>query len=169
MLDADDKTISAIDPKTRSREIFSSSSTPTDLAAGAGALWIGNAFRERPFSATSYPESVSRLDPETRVVVDTIPLPRPSVRRFNGASRFPGLLQHIAVTSDAVWVVGADLGVYRIDPRTNQRVGGRVKGLKAIAIAAGDGGVWAIESGDNQCREDRSAHEHDHAEDPSPV
>ena len=36
VLDADDKTISAIDPKTRSREIFSSSSTPTDLAAGAG-------------------------------------------------------------------------------------------------------------------------------------
>ena len=149
VLDADDKTISMIDPKTRSREIFSSSSTPTDLAAGAGALWIGNAFRERPFSATSYPESVSRLDPETRVIVKTIRLPRPGVRRFTGASSFPGLLQHIAVTSDAVWVVGADLGVYQIDPRTNQRVGGRVKGLNAIAIAAGNGGVWAIQADDN--------------------
>ena len=73
------------------------------------------------------------------------------------------------MTSDAVWVVGADLGVYRIDPRTNQRVGGRVKGLKAVAIAAGGGGVWAIEFEDEPCREDRSAHEHDHAEDPSPV
>ena len=84
VLDADDKTISMIDPKTRSREIFSSSSTPTDLAAGAGALWIGNAFRERPFSATSYPESVSRLDPETRVIVENDSASssrRPSVHR----------------------------------------------------------------------------------------
>ena len=82
VLDADDKTISAIDPETRSRErVFSTSSTPTDLAAGAGALWIGNAFRERPFSSTSYPESVSRLDPETRVVVATIRLPSSSQRR----------------------------------------------------------------------------------------
>ena len=148
VLDANDKTIAAIDPETRSREFFSSSSTPTDLAAGAGALWIGNAFRELPFSATSYPKSVSRLDPETRVVVATISLPRPSVVRYNAASRFAWLLGHIAVTSDAVWVVGADLGVYRIDPRTNQRVGGRVKGVDAVGIAAGGGGVWVIEFGD---------------------
>ena len=52
------------------------------------------------------------------------------------------------MTSDAVWVVGADLGVYRIDPRTNQRVGGRVKGVKAVGIAAGGGGVWVIEFGE---------------------
>ena len=147
VLDANDKTISAIDPETRSREVFGSSSTPTDLAAGADALWIGNAFRKLPFSQTSYPETVSRLDPETRVIVATIRLPRPSVVQYNAASRFPWLLEHIAVTSDAVWVVGADLGVYRIDPRTNQRVGGRVKGVKAVGIAAGGGGVWAIEFG----------------------
>jgi DNA-binding SARP family transcriptional activator/ABC-type branched-subunit amino acid transport system substrate-binding protein/DNA-binding beta-propeller fold protein YncE len=148
VLDADDKTISVIDPETRSRESFSTSSTPTDLAAGAGALWIGNAFRNGPFSQTSYPESVSRLDPETRVVVATIRLPRPSVVQYNAASRFPWLFEHIAVTSDAVWAVGADLGVYRIDPRTNQRVGGRVKGVDAVGIAAGGGGVWVIEFGD---------------------
>ena len=52
------------------------------------------------------------------------------------------------MTSDAVWVVGADLGVYRIDPRTNQRVGGRVKGVEAVGIAAGGGGVWVIEFGE---------------------
>ena len=149
MLDADDTTISAIDPERRSLEsVFSTSSTPTDLAAGAGALWIGNAFRGLPFSATTYPESVSRLDPETRVVVATIRLPRPKVVRYNAASRFPWLQEHIAVTSDAVWVVGADLGVYRIDPRTNQRVGGRVKGVDAVGIAAGGGGVWVIEFGE---------------------
>ena len=73
------------------------------------------------------------------------------------------------MTSDAVWVVGADLGVYRIDPRTNQRVGGRVQGVDAVGIAAGGGGVWVIEFGQSPRCEDRSAHEHDHAEDPSRV
>ncbi len=151
VLDADDKTISVIDPETRSREsAFSTSSTPTDLAARGGALWIGNAFRELSFPASSYPESVSRVDPETRVVVATIRLPRPSVVRYNVASRVPWVREHIAVTSDAVWVVGADLGVYRIDPRTNKRVGGRVKGVDAVGIAAGGGGVWVIEFGDSR-------------------
>jgi DNA-binding SARP family transcriptional activator/ABC-type branched-subunit amino acid transport system substrate-binding protein/streptogramin lyase len=147
VLDADDKTISVIDPNTRSLEsVFSTSSTPTDLAAGAGALWIGNAFRKLPFSSTSYPESVSRLDPDVRVVEVTIPLPRPSVVTYDTTSSGLNQQQHIAVTSDAVWVIGADLSVSRIDSRTNQHVG-RVKGLKAINIAAGDGGLWVIEYG----------------------
>ena len=93
----------------------------------------------------------------------------PSVVRYNVASRVPWLLEHIAVTSDAVWVVGADLGVYRIDPRTNQRVGGRVQGRqrgghrRRRRRRLGDR-VWG-----GPRREDRSAHEHDHAEDPSLV
>ena len=149
MLDADDKTISAIDQETRSPKgaPFSTTSTPTDIAAGAGALWIGNAFRELPFSSTSYPQSVSRLDPDSRVVVDTIPLPRPGVVQYNPEGGWLRPLEHIAVTSDAVWVVGADQGVYRIDPRTNKLVG-RVKGIEAVGIAAGGGGVWVIEYGD---------------------
>ena len=149
VLDADDKTLSAIDQETRSLKgaPFSTTSTPTDIAAGAGALWIGNAFREGQFSSTSYPQSVSRLDPDSRVVVDTIPLPRPGVVQYNPEGGWLRPLEHIAVTSDAVWVVGADQGVYRIDPRTNKLVG-RVKGIEAVGIAAGGGGVWVIEYGD---------------------
>jgi len=64
VLDADDKTISRIDPDRRRRtRIFSISSTPTDIAVGAGAIWVGNAFRSGRFTGTSYPESISRLDP----------------------------------------------------------------------------------------------------------
>ena len=170
VLDADDKTISAIDPETRSREVFSTLVHPDRPRRRCRrASGSGTRFAKRPFSATSYPESVSRLDPETRVVVDTIRLASPQRRSVQPASPLPRLLEHIAVTSDAVWVVGADQGVYRIDPRTNQRVGGRVKGVKAVGIAAGGGGVWVIEFGDAACREDRSAHEHDHAEDPGRV
>ena len=148
VLDANDKTISAIDPETRSRERSSAPRPPRPTSPQVpGRSGSGTRFAKLPFSPTSYPESVSRLDPETRVVVATIPLPRPKRRSVQPVDTFPRLLEHIAVTSDAVWVVGADLGVYRIDPRTNQRVGGRVKGVKAMGIAAGDGGVWVIEFG----------------------
>jgi DNA-binding SARP family transcriptional activator/ABC-type branched-subunit amino acid transport system substrate-binding protein len=145
VLDADDKTISVIDSGTRSLErVFSTSSTPTDLAVGAGGIWIGNAFRTTAFTSTSYPESVSRIDPESRVVVATISLPRASAIRY--AYSLNGLIQtqHIAVTPAAVWVINPDLTVSRIDPRTNKLVA-RVRGVRATSIAAGDGGVWVVE------------------------
>jgi DNA-binding SARP family transcriptional activator/ABC-type branched-subunit amino acid transport system substrate-binding protein len=142
VLDADDKTISVINPKTRTRERdFSTSSTPTDIAVGAGAVWIGNAFREGEFASTGRPESVSRLDPGTGVPLATIPLPRASAVRYN----FGGFdqQQHIAVTRDAVWVINPDRTVSRINPRTNNRVA-RVTGVAATSIAAGGGGVWVL-------------------------
>ena len=72
------------------------------------------------------------------------------------------------MTSDAVWVVGADQGVYRIDPRTNKRVGAREgyrggRHRRRRRRRLGDR-VWG-----RRRREDRSAHEHDHAEDPRRV
>ncbi len=67
VLDAVDKTISVIDPRTRALEsLFSTSSTPTDLAVGDGAVWVGNAFRETLFTSTSLPESVTRGSTRTR-------------------------------------------------------------------------------------------------------
>jgi DNA-binding SARP family transcriptional activator/ABC-type branched-subunit amino acid transport system substrate-binding protein len=145
VLDAVDKTISVIDSDTRSLErVFSTSSTPTDLAVGTRGVWIGNAFRKTAFTSTSYPESVSRIDPDSRVVVATVPLPRAPAIRY--AYSLGGLIQtqHIAVSRDAVWVINPDLTVSRIDPRTNQLVG-RVRGVRATSIAAGDAGVWVVE------------------------
>jgi hypothetical protein len=143
VLDAVDKTISVIDPQTRALErVFSTSSTPTDLAVGAGGIWIGNGFRDTAFASTSYPESVTRLDP-TGVPVATIRLPRTSTIRYNFAFGGFAQQQHIAVTSDAVWVINPDLTVSRIDPRSNTIVG-RVK-VKATNVAAGGGGVWVID------------------------
>ena len=145
VLDADDKTISKIDPATKSRErTFSTSSTPTDLAVGAGMVWIGNAFREGAFASTGRPESVSRLDPETGVPVATTTLPRASAVHYN--FHFGGFAQqqHIAVTRDAVWVINPDRTVSRIDPRTSNRVA-RVTGVTATSIAAGAGGVWVVD------------------------
>ena len=139
VLDADDRTISRIDPRERALvRTFSTGSTPTTLAAGAGAIWIGNASGH-----SSYPGSVSRIDPESGVVDATIGLPGSDVGGyFQGGGSDQQL---IAVTDDAVWVVNPDQTVSRIDPRST-RVVGRVADIRATSIAAGEGGVWAADT-----------------------
>ena len=140
VLDADDRTVSQIDAESRSlARTFSTSSTPTDIAAGAGAVWIGNA----PSAGSVLPTSVSRLDPESGLLVETIELPPAPGGNLYGV--FPGASrQHIAVSADAVWVISPDLTVSRIDPRSN-RVVARVKNVRAENIAIGDGDVWVTE------------------------
>ncbi len=143
VLDADDRTVSQIDPKERAVvRTFSTGSTPTDLAVGAGAIWIGNGVRE---ARTALPESVSRFDPESAVVDETIPLSRASGAALVWVSQ-DSLRPHIAVTDAAVWVVNPDLSVSRIDPRTNRVVAG-VAGVRALSIAAGEGEVWIVNDG----------------------
>jgi DNA-binding SARP family transcriptional activator len=137
VLDADDKTISQIDPESRDVvRTFSTSSTPTDIAVGAGAVWVGNASRGSPL-----PESVSRFDTDSSVPTATIELaPRPLGQTYGlfGAPR-----RGIAVSPDAVWVVAADESLYRIDPRTNKRVG-RID-VEASDVATGEGDVWVTD------------------------
>jgi len=137
VLDADNRTVSLIDPDERAvQRTFSTTPTPSDLAAGAGAVWIGEGGKYG-----SFPVSVSRVDPESRVVDETIDLPGSDVRSYfqhGGAAQ-----QFIAVTDDAVWVVNPDLTVSRIDPLTNEIVA--VVDVRATGIAAGDGGVWVID------------------------
>ena len=89
------------------------------------------------------PASVSRLDPESGDVVETIDLrPAPGGHVPNV---LPGLsVQHVAVSPEAVWVINRDLSVSRIDPRTN-RIVAQVEGVKANNIAVGDGDIWVAE------------------------
>ncbi|MGH3137218.1 MAG: BTAD domain-containing putative transcriptional regulator [Gaiellaceae bacterium] len=140
VLDADDKTVSQIDPDTREIvRTFSTSSTPTDIAVGAGALWVGNA------GATGglLPESVSRIDPASGVLTETIDLARTPPGDLFGRYAGPSTA-HIAVSPDAVWVLAADRTITRIDPRTNDVVA-RIDGVEGLNIAAGEGDVWVGE------------------------
>ncbi len=133
VLDADDRTLSRIDPNERVLlRTFSTGSTPTTLAAGAGAIWIGNG---------SFPTSVSRVDSESGVVDETIELPGSGVRRYFQAGGFSQQL--LVATDNAVWAVNRDQTVSRIDPSTN-RVVARVTDVRASGLAAGEGGVWVI-------------------------
>jgi branched-chain amino acid transport system substrate-binding protein len=144
VLDADDRTVSQIDPKERAVvRTFSTGSTPTDLAVGAGGIWMGNGVRHE---RTALPESVSRFDPESAVVDETIPLHRASDVALTLVGH-ASLRPHLAVTDTAVWVVNPDLRVSRIDPRTN-RVVADVAGVRALSIAAGEGEVWIVNDED---------------------
>lgn len=142
-LDADDKTISRIDPLDPSRErTFSTASTPTDIAVGDGAVWVGNASPRATFS--NYPTSLSRLDPESGVIDQTIRLPTSVSHPYmqgGGLSR-----QRIAVTDDALWAVNPDRTLSRIDPR-NGRIVARIRDVSAESVAAGVEGVWIVDSG----------------------
>ena len=140
VIDANDQTVSRIDAnEPGDPQTFSTGSTPSDLAVGQGAVWVAN------LGDDVFPRSISRLDPESRAVVETIDLPRSSggfIPGFSGFSR-----QHVAVTPGAVWAINPDLTISRIDPRTN-RVVARVRGVTAENIAAGDGGVWIVDGGE---------------------
>ncbi len=138
VLDADNRTISLIDPDERAvQRTFSPGGTPTDLAAGAGAVWTGDGGK-----FGSFPVRVSRVDPASGVVDETIDLPGSRVRSYFQHGGFGQ--QFIAVTDDAVWVVNPDQTVSRIDPLSN-RIVARVRDVRASGIAAGDGGVWVID------------------------
>ena len=141
-LDANDRTISRIEPRDRAHvRTFSTASTPTDVAAGAGAVWVGNAARDARFS--SFPTSVSRLDPESGVVEATIRLPGgESGPYFHGGGQSQA---KVAVSADAVWAVNPDRTVSRIDPRTNRLVA-RIDGVSAESVAAGAEGVWVVDA-----------------------
>ena len=141
VLDGDDQTVTQIDPETNDvRRVFGTSSRPTDIAAGAGAVWVGNGPSR---GLSDFPESVSRIDPASGVVVGTVDLPPALGGHPGGIGGFSR--QKLAVTPEAVWVVNPDQTVSRIDPRTN-RVVARVD-AKAQLIAAGEGDVWIVEEG----------------------
>ena len=150
VVDADDRTLTQIDQATRSvRRTFSTAATPTDVAVGAGAVWIGNAAESSTtdLSGSLLPVSIDRLDPLTGDVAQRINLPvGPPGSDFDalaaGLSR-----RHVAATTDAVWVIGPDLAVSRIDPRSNEIVA-TIADLQAENIAAGEGEVWATSGGE---------------------
>jgi DNA-binding SARP family transcriptional activator/ABC-type branched-subunit amino acid transport system substrate-binding protein len=142
VIDAEDRTLTRIDARARTvRRTLSTGATPTTIAVGAGSVWVGNASRVPEFAGTSYPESVSRLDARSGAVRATIALPpAPARSYFQGG----GLEQQLlAASDDAVWAIGPDRAVSRIDPQTN-RVVATVAHVHATGVAVGEGQVWVI-------------------------
>ena len=130
--------VGLIDPKTRMVSTFGTGGTPTDLAAGAGALWVANGTRLNDVQfAGPVATSVSDVDPRTHAVRAVVRLPR-------GRGEVSNAVQdHLAVDGRGLWVINPDYSVSRLDPRTDAVVA-TVHTVDAIAIAAGAGGTWVL-------------------------
>lgn len=138
LIDANARTVSRVDAESEDIDTFATGATPTDVAVGAGAVWLGRGARLAGSQfAGPVATSLERVDPGARTTRAEISL-----------SRSRGVLStlvdnHVAATRDAVWVVGPDFSVARIDTRSNL-VTSTTRGIQAGAVAAGEAGVWAL-------------------------
>ena len=138
---------------------------PTDVASGAGAVWVSN--------ATS--DSVSRIDSKTRAVVPIKVGRQPAgitagagavwvanggdatITRISTESPFdataidvgPGP-SDVAVAAGSVWVTNSlDASVSEIDPRTSRVTRTVPVGVGPVGIAVGAGSLWVANQGDD--------------------
>jgi ABC-type branched-subunit amino acid transport system substrate-binding protein len=134
LLNAENRTISRVDPKTKAvTGTIPAQGAPTDLSAGADAVWLGSGGGE----GGKWTQTVWRLDPRTGAVTGLADLPG----RTGERAAVNGGFTQIAVGAGAVWATGGG-AVTRIDART----GAAVATVDAYAnrIAAGREGVWFI-------------------------
>jgi branched-chain amino acid transport system substrate-binding protein len=138
LVDADARTVLRIVPSSRVVETLATGATPTDVAVGAGSVWVANG---RPLADTQFvgpvATAVARLDPATRTERGTIGLPR------RGGSTSNLVENHVAVSADALWAVAPDFSVVRADATTGATTA-TIRDVPAAAVATGDAGVWVL-------------------------
>jgi branched-chain amino acid transport system substrate-binding protein len=146
VLNADDRTVSKIDPDTDEVvKTFGTGGETTDLAVGEGAVWVGNGARTPGPVALVHTATISRLDPETTVATATAPLPEfveNPAAVSSAESKVLGVSQ-LAAGRGAVWAINPDRTVSRIDPDTGEHLD-TVQIKAGSAIAAGEEGVWTL-------------------------
>ena len=138
VLNADDRTISRIDQKTRRIvKTFATGGLPTDLAFGSGSLWVGTGTLTKPgLAGIAYTSRVERIDPDTYLPLASIRLPSgPAI-----GSWWPGT--KLAAYGGSLWAINPDGTVSKIDAATNRVALRRVPVTDTGAIAAGKEGVW---------------------------
>lgn len=138
VINADDQTVTRIDPQTNTERTFGTRGIPLGLAAGVRSLWVENDSGRRLLGGVPVGGSVSRLDPDTGATLATVRL-----RSRNGASDV-GTLASIAVSAAGVWVVNPDATVSRIDA-TASRVVQTIRQVSASEVVSGPEGTWALE------------------------
>jgi branched-chain amino acid transport system substrate-binding protein len=140
VLSSQDGTVARIDPKTKAvTQRISTTGVVTDIAAGAGALWLG---RGRSSDGGGYiTGAVSRLDPRTGRVTRTVRLPNRGVNR--DSAPFNWGYPTLQVGAGALWVIDPDQTISRIDLRTGALV--KTFAVHAGRIAAGPEGLWFLD------------------------
>jgi serine/threonine-protein kinase len=139
VLSSQDGTVSRIDPKADAvTQRIATTGIVTDIAAGAGALWLGRG--HRTLGNGFITGGVSRIDPRTGRVTHTVTLPNRGVNA-DGAS-FNWGYPNLVVGAGAVWVINPNQTISRLDPRTGART--KTFDVHAGRIAAGPESVWFL-------------------------
>jgi branched-chain amino acid transport system substrate-binding protein len=142
VLNADDRTVSRVNPRTREVEkTFATGETPTELAFAGGALWVGSGYRAGTTrSANARTHAFARVDPASGRVVANVPLPKPP-QPDPRPGHLPGTVSAVGAFG-ALWAIAPDFSVVRIDARSN-RIVARIP-VVADAIAAGGDAIWVL-------------------------
>jgi YVTN family beta-propeller protein len=131
----DSGTVSAVDQQTRRVErTVATGVFPSDIAAGAGALWVVDGARGRLVSVDESYDEVRKLDY------------RPSGQA--PPDRFGFDPTSIAVGEGAVWITDGGRRLLRVDPDSATRAELIPIGTYLAGVAVGEGSVWVI-SGDS--------------------
>lgn len=131
---AEDGTVSRIDPQTHEVVRVIGAPSPVDLAIGVDAVWI----------ASGIDGTVSRIDPKTNDVVAEIDLRGPDPTA-------PLTVQGVATGEGAAWAsVGQKL--VRIDVATNTVDKSVDVGAAALGAAVGHGSVWVVTAAERLLR-----------------
>ena len=157
VLNADDRTVSRIDPTTG--QVASpkalTEGTPAAIAVGEGSLWVVTGIQRTSSQvrlAVSSAE-VLKLDPTTAVEFprSRVRLSQPAERAFTGQSNI-----RVAAGAGRVWVVNPSRTVSVIDPVHNSVIG-TATDVDASAIALDRRSAWVVDAGPAITRIDRDA------------
>ncbi len=147
VLNADDRTVSRIDPATGqvAPPKALTEGTPAAIAVGEGSLWVVTGIQRTSSQvrlAVSSAE-VLKLDPVTAVEFprSRVRLSQPAERAFTGQSNI-----RVAAGAGRVWVVNPSRTVSVIDPVHNSVIG-TATDVDAGAIALGGRSAWVVDAG----------------------
>ena len=138
LVDADARTVLRIVPSSRLVETLATGATPTDIAFGAGSVWVANGRRLRDTQFIGpVATALVGLDPTTRTERIEIGLPR------MGGSTSNLVDNHLAVSTSAVWAVAPDFSLVRADATTGA-ITRTIRDVPAAAVASGGAGIWVL-------------------------
>ena len=138
LVDADGRTVLRIVPSSRVVETLATGATPTDIAVGAGSVWVANGGRLKDTQFIGpVATAVAQLDPTTRTERSEVAL-----RRVGGSTS--NLVDnHLALSANALWAVAPDFSVVRADAKTAE-ITATIRDVPAAAVATGSAGVWVL-------------------------
>jgi YVTN family beta-propeller protein len=124
----DDRTLTRIDPSTRTQaaNVPLENRTPTGLAVSPSAVWV----------AHGRLGSISKVDPQYNRLVDTI-----TVTQSSDAGS-------VTVSGGSVWAVFGNSTLVRVNPSTARVSGRGYAGSGPSGIVYAEGAVWVSNSGD---------------------